>query len=221
MFPTATMKNLLLQASKQWGRISQDGHDRSQNQLFLPLRSSTLWLDKYECSSFYRGWIMNSAQLEVLGTWTHTHTHSQHSHTLRLTASLPLDMGFYASTSSSAGANHPSRSPVEPTQHIILVCQQLASPQGGKDVFILPSPPRQIQFTHTTGCCWPQRLAFGLWPNIQWNLRTVDEATKLYIFIYLFILCPPVTLHYLEYHLTVTWHRLQIQSAVSVSIDWR
>lgn len=80
-------------------------------------------------SSFSEGWIVTLPQLQVLSTQTHTHTHP-----LRITSHAPWH-GLYGNISSSTGANHPLRTPVEPTQHIILMCQQLPAPTEEKMSF--------------------------------------------------------------------------------------
>lgn len=66
--------------------------------------------------------------------YDHTHIHT-------LSLSLSPDMGSMPTSTPPQEPIPPSRTPVEPAQHIILVFQEFTAPIGGIDVVILPLPP--------------------------------------------------------------------------------
>lgn len=82
----------------------------------------------------------------------------------QLTSHAPWHV-HYGSISSSAGANHPFRTPVEPTQHIFLTCQQVLLHTEENDYNFLLSL-WWIKFTHAT--C--------LLCSVHWNLSEADGA---------------------------------------------
>lgn len=82
--------------------------------------------------TFHERWKTIPNLCMVVYMTTHTHT---------LSVSLSPDMGFMPTSTPPQEPIPPSRTPVEPAQHIILVFQELTAPIGGIDVVILPLPP--------------------------------------------------------------------------------
>lgn len=102
-------------------------------------KQTVFWLD----CTWNRLWTGTTTSLTRGSSWWEKDSR-------QLTSHAPWHV-HYGSISSSAGANHPFRTPVEPTQHIFLTCQQvLLHTEKNDDIFLLSL--WWIKFTYATRC---------------------------------------------------------------------
>lgn len=134
----------------------------------------------------------------------------------QLTSHAPWHV-HYGSISSSAGANHPFRTPVEPTQHIFLTCQQvLLHTEKNDDIFLLSL--WWIKFTYATRCHSLEDLTIVFCAASTETWERQMELTQR-------VQTPPTLLAFifylsLEFYWKMKRHQTQTLSAELIKLQW-